>query len=506
VGETSGRRQTGGPKDIYLYPLCADWQEILCSEGEPRLGERGRVAEPLDWVEEEFGTVELYDPRLKRRLFTLVRDFYHQPLSPIPMACGCQAKTKAAYRFFRNKRRIDMDTVLRAHVESTVERIKAHEVVLAVQDTTTLNYTAHPATDGLGPIGTSRDSSVGLIVHDTMAFTVEGTPLGLVDVQCWARDPEDRGKKYRRKELPIEQKESMKWLTSYRAVAEVQRLSPQSRLISVGDRESDIYELFLEAAQDLKGPDLLVRCERSRNRKCGELYLWQTMSSQPVAGFQVVHVPRRGSIAAREATLEVRYGQIELKPPQHKAYPPVEVWMVYAKEIDYGPEVKEPLDWMLLTTVAVCNLYEACERLAWYTKRWGIEVYHRTLKSGCRIEDRRLGEAQRLEACLAIDMVVAWRIHHLTKLGREVPDSPCTVFFEEAEWKALYIFINKSPILPNKEPTLREAIRMTASLGGFLGRKGDKEPGTTTIWRGLQRLEDITATYLVLLPHLKSGP
>jgi hypothetical protein len=505
VGKTSGRRQTGGPKDIYLYPLCADWQEILCGEGETRLGQRARVADPLDWVEEEFGTVELYDPRLKRRLFTLVRDFYHQPLSPIPMACGCQAKTKAAYRFFHNKR-IDMDTVLRAHVESTAERIKAHEVVLAVQDTTTLNYTAHPAMQGLGPISNSRDNSVGLVVHDTMAFTVEGTPLGLVDVQCWARDPEDRGKKHRRKELPIEQKESMKWLKSYRAVAEVQRLSPQSRLISVGDRESDIYELFLEAAQDLKGPDLLVRCERSRNRKCGELYLWETMSNQPVAGFHVVHVPRKGSIAAREATLEVRYGHIELKPPQNKPYPPVEVWMVYAKEIDYGPEVKEPLDWMLLTTVAVSNFSEACERLAWYTKRWGIEVYHRTLKSGCRIEDRRLGEAQRLEACLAIDMVVAWRIHHLTKLGREVPDSPCTVFFEEAEWKALYIFINKSPNLPDKEPTLREAIRMTASLGGFLGRKGDREPGTTTIWRGLQRLEDITATYLVLLPHLKSGP
>ncbi|MBA4419340.1 MAG: hypothetical protein C0392_15770 [Syntrophus sp. (in: bacteria)] len=135
-----------------------------------------------------------------------------------------------------------------------------------------------------------------------------------------------------------------------------------------------------------------------------------------------------------------------------------------------------------------------------------MEVYHRTLKSGCRIEDRRLGTAESLEACLAIDMVVAWRIHHLTKLGREVPDSPCMLFFEEAEWKALHIFVNKTPLLPDREPTLRDAIRMTASLGGFLGRKGDKEPGTTALWRGLQRLHDITATYRLLVPHLKSGP
>ena len=180
--------------------------------------------------------------------------------------------------------------------------------------------------------------------------------------------------------------------------------------------------------------------------------------------------------------------------------------MVYAREVDYSRAVKSPLEWMILTTVEVGSLEEACERLAWYAKRWGIEVFHRTLKSGCRIEDRQLGTAESLQACLAIDMVVAWRIYHLIKLGREVPDAPCTVFFEEAEWKALYIFIKRTLPSPDDEPTLREAIRMTASLGGFLGRKCDGEPGTTTLWRGLQRLEDITATYVFLLPHLKSGP
>jgi hypothetical protein len=383
-----------------------------------------------------------------------------------------------------------------------VERIQAHQIVLAVQDTTSLNYTAHQATEGAGPINTTQDGLVGFLLHDTMAFTTEGTPLGLIDVQCWARDPQEKGKRDRRRELPIEQKESIKWLKSYRATDEVQKLCPKTMLVSVGDRESDMYELFLEAAQNPCGPEILVRCERSRNRKTGEDFLWDVMAERPIAGHQVVRIPARKGQSAREAHLEVRLACLTLKPPKGKQYPPVTVWMVYARE-NAGAS---PLEWMLLTTVATRSLDEGCERLNWYAKRWGIEVYHRTLKSGCKIEDRRLGTAESLEACLAVDMVVAWRIHHLTKLGREVPNSPCTLFFEEAEWKALHIFVTKTPVLPDREPTLRDAIRMTASLGGFLGRKSDKEPGATALWRGLQRLHDITATYCLLVPYLKSGP
>jgi len=153
---------------------------------------------------------------------------------------------------------------------------------------------------------------------------------------------------------------------------------------------------------------------------------------------------------------------------------------------------------MLLTTLEVKDFEQACEKLIWYTKRWGIEIYHRTLKSGCKIENRQLGNVERLETCLAIDMVVAWRIYHLTKLGRETPDLPCTVFFEDSEWQALVCFVHKIPIPPEKPPSLKEAVRMVASLGGFLGRKSDGEPGTQTTWLGLQRLDDITAMWVVM--------
>jgi hypothetical protein len=516
VGKTSGRRGSlregqEGPKDIYLYPLQTKWkwQRILCAEPHIGLGERPRPDDPSDWVEEELGTVEFYDPRLSRRLFGLVRDFYGQSEASIPQACESLAKTTAAYRFFRNDR-VTMNAILRAHTESTIERIKSHKVVLAAQDTTTLNYDNHSATQGLGPISSHKNPAMGLVVHDTMAFTPDGTPLGLLDVQCWSRDPQDIGKSQRRKKLPIEEKESIKWLKSYQAVADAQRLCPETRLISVGDRESDIYELFLEAKRDPAGPDLLVRCERSRNRKTdkdetGEHYLWDKMASLPVAGIHMVHIPRKGCQLARDAELEVRHARVTLKPPKDSGYQPIEVWMVYAKEINASRSTPKPLEWMLLTTVEVNDIEQACERLAWYAKRWGIEVFHRTLKSGCRIEDRRLETAESLEACLAIDMVIAWRIYHLTKLSREIPNSPCSTFFEEAEWKALCIYVNPGK-LPKKEPTLREATRMVGSLGGFLGRKGDKEPGTTVLWRGLQRLSDITATYRALLPLLRSGP
>ena len=510
VGKTSGRRaaqreNAGGPKEVFIYPLCPRWRQILHQAPPMELGQKPRPENCADWVEEEFGTAEFYDPRLTRRLFTLARDFYSQPQAPITQACqGGPAKAKAVYRFLRNER-VCMERVLHPHIESSAERIKAHKVVLAVQDTTTLNYTGHAALD-MGPINTQNDKAVGLLVHDTMAFTVDGTPLGLLDVQCWARDPRDIGKREQRKEKPIEQKESMKWLHSYRAVREVQDLCPETMVVSVGDRESDIYELFLEAARDPEGPQLLVRCERSRNRKVGDLNLWERVNREPVSGMRRIRVPRKGVRPAREATLEVRHARISLRPPQGKKYPPVTVWMVYAKEVHCGPQVKNPLDWMLLTTVEVANFEDACERLDWYTKRWCIEVYHRTLKSGCQVENRQLGLAEGLETCLAIDMVVAWRIYHLSSLAREVPDVPCTVFFEEAEWKALYIFKRRSPVLPDKPPSLRQAVRMTASLGGFLGRKGDGEPGTTTLWRGLQRLDDITEALLIALPHLKSGP
>ncbi|MBI5478961.1 MAG: IS4 family transposase, partial [Deltaproteobacteria bacterium] len=414
VGRTAGRGDgyangtvSTGPKDVYVYPLREDWRSELCLEPPDRLVLRTLPHEPAAWVEEEFAGALVYDGRLRRRLHTVVRDFFAQPGAPIAQACwGSLAKSKGVCRFFDNER-IDLQGVLRGHVEATAQRIGHHEVVLAVQDTTTLNYCAHPATEGLGPINTKAKPGRGLIVHSTMAFSVEGTPLGLLDVQSWARDPKEAGKKAKRNRLPIEAKESVKWVRSYRAVAEVQRLCPRTRVVSVGDRESDLHELFHEAEQTRSGPELLVRAERAR-RRCvvGDeadetALLWDRLSAEPVAGHQVLVVPRQGSRPRRTATLSVRYAQVRLKPPGRRPQQPVRVWAVYAREEDPPADVASPLEWMLLTTVEVSSFEQAIERLHWYTLRWGIEVYHRVLKSGCRIEDRQLDTSGRIENCLA---------------------------------------------------------------------------------------------------------
>ncbi len=510
IGDTSGRRD-GIAKKIFVYHLSRQWRERLCRESPIQLGEMAGVEKPSHWAEAEFGSVRFYDNRLKERLYTIAQDFYNKPQVNIPEACGSKARTIGVYRFFQNKK-VTMDVLLDAHTEATITRIREHQVVLAPQDTTTLNYSTHPLTEGLGPINTTEDESIGLILHDTLAFTEDGTPLGLLDAQCWARDPEEQGKRYKRKELPIEQKESMKWLRSFQRVSEIQRLCPDTMLVSIGDRESDIYELFQEALKEPGGPKLLVRAEKSRNRKVEQEILWEYMSRQDIAGSLQIHVPRRGNRKARDAWVDLRFAEVELNPPRRlSSSSPVRVWAVYLLEQGDSVAENSPIEWMLITTAEVKDVKDATKRVEWYSGRWGIEVYHRTLKSGCRIKNRQLGTAESLEASLGVDMVVAWRIYHMTMLGREMPDAPCTVFFKDVEWKALYCYVNKTPIAPDEPLSLNETIRMVGRIGGHLGRKSDGMPGTQTLWRGLQRLDTATEMYIIFTnrppPHpLQAGP
>jgi hypothetical protein len=497
----SAHAEAKSAKRILLYRLAKDARSRLCClPVQPRLARPPKRVSPkvapVDWAEVEFGQAQLGDKRLGKRLCMLARDFYARPQQNMPQRCDGQiAKTKAAYRFFDHPQ-VNMDAVLQPHYQATARRMSQHPVVLVAQDTTSLDYHTHPATENLGPIS-KQAKVVGLVVHDSMAFNVEGTPLGLVDVQCWARDPEQFGKRHQRKKLPFEEKESVKWLRSLEATERLQSVCPQTQIVSIGDREADIYELFVWATEKATRPQLLVRATKDRRGQEEHYNLWEQMSDQPLAGMREVGLPRREEQPARIAQLEVRFGPVKLRSPKHRyGLAKVELWSVWAREVN-PPAGVEPVEWKLLTTLAVETLEQANEKLDWYTRRWGIEVFHRTLKSGCKIETRQLRHADRIEACLAIDAVVAWRIFHLCKLGREVPNEPCTVYFQQIEWRALVGFIAKDPIPPAQPPTLREAMRLVARLGGFLGRKSDGEPGTQTLWLGLQRLDDISETWKV---------
>lgn len=490
-------------KDIYLYALDPDCRQKLCEEPGPARRSPTRCTKPpkppQNWAEEEFGAVRLRDRRHRERLFTVARDFYAQPAANIPQACGSRAKTKGAYRLFKHKA-VSMNTLLCSHYDSTMERIAREKikVVLAVQDTTSFNYDTHADMEGLGPISTQVDGAQGILLHDTLAYTTEGTALGLVDVQVWARDPRQFGKRATRHQRPIEQKESLKWLKSFRAAARLQRqLGAATTVVSVGDREADVYELFALAKSDPAYPKLLVRAERDRRVKESAGCLWPYMESQPVAGRRVLHIPRRRGRAARAAVLEVRFAQMTLRPPRRKSsLGALQVWAVYVSEV-HPPSEKDAVEWMLLTTLEVNDFAQALEKIDWYKRRWGIEEYHRTIKSVCRIESRQLADRTVWENCLAVDLVVAWRVEHIKKLSRETPEAPCTVAFEDHEWQALLAYRRPDRPLPSTPPSLREVTRLTAELGGFLGRKGDGEPGSTTLARGLQRLHDIASAFLI---------
>lgn len=503
VGLTKGRgrqddahRVVVSPKRVFLRVLDQARLTRLC-------GKR-QVSVP-GWVHREFAGAKLGDRRLERRLLEIAGDFAARPTATIPQACsGSWPAIKAAYRFFDNEK-TTMDKLLEPHRIATVERMRREPVVLVVQDTTSLNYTTRSDMQGIGPIGNKLKGPQGLELHNTMAFRPDGLALGLLDVQCWRRDPAEFGAKKQRHAKPIEDKESSKWLDPLGAVEQAARRCPNSRLVTVCDREADIYELFDLAHR--KGHELLIRATQDRKLLDSDVNrLWAHMGSLPVDGEIELAVPRQGTRPARTARMAVRFATITLAPPGKKPHlPSLPMTVVWSHEIDPPADVERPLDWMLLSNRPVHSLEQAIERLQWYACRWNIEVFHRTLKSGCNIEDRQLGTAQRLEACLAIDMVVAWRIQHLTWFGRSVPDMPCTAVFDDDQWKAIFVFKTQKPP-PPEPPSLRQMIVMVAMLGGFIARKRDGLPGTEALWIGLQRIDDITAMYRSAVAAFLSRP
>jgi len=501
------RRIALSPKTVWLLPLVRDPKPLL-KAAPPAACAPAPSFSPSDWAENELGRAQLHDERLVRRGCELLRQFFSRPTAQIPQACGSRSRTRAAYRFMDNEQ-VNFQSLLSSHYLATAERAAREQVVLAVQDTTSFNYTSLEDTDELGPIGAKAQGAMGLLLHSTLAFNTQGTPLGLVHAQSWARDPEDTGRKHRRLKEPFEQKESARWMRSLQALEAHQARCPGVRWVSVGDREADIYELFVWARETEGRPDLLVRAGQPRRLE-GQEGLWEHMEALPVAAELELTVPRKPGQKARIARMAVRFGPVDLRPPKHKPrLGGVRMWGVLCREID-PPADKQGLEWMLLTTLAVQTAEQAIEKLKWYGLRWGIESFHRVLKSGCRLENRQLGHARRLENCIAFDMVVAWRIFALTKLGRERPDVPCTEHFEEAQWKAVYLYTTpgRPKKLPEKPPSLREMVRRVAALGGFLGRKGDGEPGTQTLWLGLERMDDLAAMFRIMdapQPAVSSG-
>jgi hypothetical protein len=385
----------------------------------------------VDWVEEEFSGVRLPNRAKKKRLITITRDFFARPSSPIPLMCGTEARLKGVYRFFADEK-VKPEDILRSHIQQTIKRSGGYKVVLSVNDTTSMNLSNHRETEGLGCLSATQGED-GYLLHDTVVFTPAGVSLGVLDAQTWARDPEEHGKKANRKQKRIEEKESYKWLRSLQATDRAQKEAPEVRFVSVGDREADIYELF-ELGEQL-GSSFLVRSFHNR-KVSGETKVWDSVEEEEPAGR--VKVSSKGKDKkTREAELEIRFREVSiLNPKGERGKGAIRLWAIRAREVS-PPAGEKALDWKLLTNIEVRDFEQACEKVEWYTVRFGIETFHKILKSGRRSEDKRLGSLDRLERCLAVDMITAWRVMYLTMLGRETPEVDSDLFFNEQEVEVL---------------------------------------------------------------------
>jgi len=372
VGKTAGRRD-GIPKAIWLRPLAPTARQAL-RQGQSRMPCE-RPEQPTDWIDNEFGGLRVWDKRLKERLHQVAEDFWGYLQSPsLTRRCGDRARTMGAYRFFKNPK-VSMPIILEAHRQAVVERMAEHPLVLVPQDTTSINYTGHRDAGDMGPIGSrTTGGPIGLMMHNGHVFIPEGVPLGVVSAEAWARDPDS--------------------------------------------------------------PRILVRAHKGRNRRVikdsARTLLTAHVAGLAVAGRLELQLPRRGSRRARQAALDVRFAPVQISPPKGSKEAPIDLWAVHLVEPN-PPTGIEPVEWLLLTNVPTTTDDDALERARWTSARWGIEVFHRTLKTGCRIEDRQLGYRARLESCLAVDLVMAWRIYYLTMMGRVDDDLPCTVFFHDPE-------------------------------------------------------------------------
>lgn len=451
----------------------------------------------LDWVEKELSELELSDKRLEARAKKIVRNFSSNPSGSIPEFSDGWSESKCTYDFLNNDG-VDASAIVSAQREATLERMSEYPFVLALQDTTEINLTHFPKTEGMGPI--SSGQSRGFLTHTTLAVTPEGVPLGVLAQENWVRDADEIGKSASRRERPIEEKESNKWL---KALSEsTVDLPAETQVLMVSDRESDVLEYFLHPRP--RQVELLARSAQNRCIDNSELLLWQSVRQSPVQGVVTVDVERKGEQLARTATCHIRYKLVTIRPPKNRpaSLPKLRKMTLSALLLEEVavPEGVTPLSWALLTTLPIATFEAACQIIEYYTQRWIIERFHFVLKSGCAIEERRLGHVTAIQRFLALANIVAWRLLWLTYLGRVESDLPCTVALHDFEWKALFCFLHKTQLPPETPPSLQQATRWIAQLGGFLARAADGNPGVKVLWKGWRRLNDLAQAWLIFNP------
>lgn len=527
IGKTKGRGRQDrfrnaslSIKSIYMYPLRKDFRAFL---GLPLHAGKGKLSisdglESGQWAQNEFGNAPLNDKRLSNRLVDMAEAQAKAPEQAFTALQGSDWPfVKASYRFIDHpdESAVNMTNIMAPHRERTIQRMMGQNVVLCVQDGSDLNFNNLQQCKGLGYVTGGR--SRGLHLHSTLAISSTGIPLGVLKAECTAREKKEVEDKRDRNKIPIEEKNTFAWIEHYRNLVEISRNIPQTRLISVCDREADFFELFDEQRRSAS-VDLLIRAKQDRKVKNGMngetegdvLNLFELARQAPILSKVIVNIPRqaarekknkleaRSFRSARKATLTVRAARVQLQPPiRHANKDPIGIWIIHAKE-DNPPQGEDSIEWFLLTTMTIANSADAEQCLRWYCLRWRIEDWHRVLKSGCRIEELAHKTAERLRRAIAINLVIAWRIMVMTLLGREQPELPAEILFSDVELRVLNTLKKKSQNPIN----LGEAVRLVAKLGGYLGRNSDPPPGHQVIWRGYIALQHMCTVLNLVDPFV----
>lgn len=469
-------------------------------------------------ISRELRGAELGDPRRSRRLVQVATRMAQAPDRSVGAACGGWSEAMAAYRLLASAQ-VTPEKILAPHRRALLERAAAKGGIAAIQDTTEIDFTAMEHMRGRGPL--NEESRRGLYLHSLYAVSESGLPLGVWDMAFMVREEKSLRRAVSRKQRPLEQRESHRWLEGYRQTEALAAALPDCEVFSLADREGDLYDVFAAWAERCAegGPcaQWIIRGKQDRallgTAQGTPEKLFAALAAGPKLGEVRFEIPakiqsrkaKNGSRvqtarSARTVCQEVRAMAFTLRPPFRKGggLPAVTIWAVWVCEMN-PPEGEEPVCWLLLTSVPVTTLAQAQRIIALYLRRWDIEVFHRVLKTGCRVEEMQLKGAGAVRNALTLYAITAWRILYLTHLGRVCPQQPCGTVFAESEWKAACAVARRGrgqvPPRDPPEPVLGEFILMVARFGGHLGRKGDGPPGAQALWQGLARLRDFACAW-----------
>jgi len=440
---------------------------------------------------EEFSELDFNSTRLEKRFIKTMETLAGQPEKSIWFCSENRAEAKAIYRLINNDR-LDREEILQTHREATVRRmLNSGETILAVQDTTSLNYNTHEKMEGIGYIS---DKTLGVNIHSCLAVTTKGLTLGLLDQVSYNREQANSNSQTHdsKKVRPLEDKESYRWVKTYET--STFNLPEGVKVINVCDREGDMYELL--DTIETSGGLFLIRVAQNRMTVDNRQIL-DAVRKKRCIGKMEITIPRdsRNNVKERKGTLQIRYDRYDIKRPSilnkiKTLKASIELWVIHAKE-ESPPKGVEPIEWFLMTNEPVEDVQAAYERIQYYTHRWKIERFHFVLKSGCKVEKLQERSMDKTTLLVLMYSIIAVLILNMTYIARILPNVSCTVLFEEDEWKVLYCAANKTKKAPENPYCIEEAVKYLGWLGGPKRSPSDGPPGVKTIWVGLDKLNTL---------------